>query len=161
ALAEAYGRAGKHDRAARWLAEARREIDAMVPEANRSWPLAALAEAQGRLGRTGAARATLDEAEAHALKQPDDPLPGWSLHWVIGARVAVGALDGAAGEVRILGDRARAAAMSVVVAARSAIGDRAAAKALLATIADADSRALAAKADPNALAFPQGPGFDA
>ncbi len=51
ALAEAYGRAGKHDRAARWLAEARRQIDAMAPESNRVWSLAALAEAQGRLGR--------------------------------------------------------------------------------------------------------------
>ena len=87
AMAEAYGRAEKHDRAARWLAEARRQIDAMAPETNRAWSLAALAEAQGRLGRADAARATLDEAEAHALKRPANAFkPGHSLDRVIRAR---------------------------------------------------------------------------
>ena len=162
ALAEAYGRAGKHDRAARWLAEARRQIDAMGPETNRAWSLAALAEAQGRLGRADAARATLDEAEVHALKRPADAFePGHSLDRVIRARVAAGDLDGAAREVKILGDRSRAAAIGQVVATWSAIGDRAAAEALLATIVDADSRARAAKPDPDAPAPPRGPESDA
>ena len=162
ALAEAYGRAGKHDRAARWLAEARRQIDAMGPETNRAWSLAALAEAQGRLGRADAARATLDEAEAHALKRPADAFePGHSLDRVIRARVAAGDLDGAAREVKILGDRSRAAAIGQVVATWSAIGDRAAAGSLLATIVDADSRARAAKPDPDAPAPPRGPESDA
>ncbi len=162
ALAEAYGRAGEHDRAARWLGEARRQIDAMAPETNRTWSLAALAEAEARLGQVDAARAMLDEAEAHALKRPPDVFePGHSLNRVIRVRVAAGDLDGAARAVKILGDRACAALIGQVVATWSAIGDRAAAEALLATIGDADSRARAAKPGPDAPAPPTGPESDA
>ena len=161
ALAEAYGRAGRHDRAARWLAEARRQIDAMAPETNRTWSLASLAESQARLGHSAAARATLSEAEAHALKRPADVFePGHSLNRVINARVAAGDLDGAARAVQMLGDRFRSAAIGQVAATWSAIGDQAAADALLATISDADSRALAAKPDTNAHASPRGPESD-
>ncbi len=148
ALAEAFGRAGANERAARWLAEARRQIDAMDPDANRVWLLAALAEAQGRLGHIDAARATIDQAEAHALRLPPDVFePGHCLNRVIQARVAVGDLDGAVRAVRILGDRHRAAAIGQVVTAWSAIADQGAAEALLATIGDADSRARAARPD--------------
>ena len=162
ALAEAYGRAGRQDRAARWLTEARRQIDAMAPETNRTWSLAALAEAQSRLGLTDAARATLDEAQAHALRRPPDVFePGHSLNRVIQARVAAGDLDGAARGVMILGDRHRVGSLGQIVAAWSVIGDKAAAEALLATIVDADSRARAAKPDQATPAQKGGPEPDA
>ncbi|MFO0959860.1 MAG: hypothetical protein U0800_20905 [Isosphaeraceae bacterium] len=146
----------------RWLAEVRRQVDAMAPEANRAWPLAALAEAQGRLGQADTARATLDEAEAHALKRPADVFePGHSLGRVIRARVAVGDLEGATRAVKILGDRSRTAAIGQVIAAWNSIGDRAAAEALLATIVDDVSRTRAAPPEPEAIAPSRGPESDA
>ena len=151
-LAEAYGRTAKHDRAAQWLAEARRQIDATAPETNRTWSLAALAEVQARIGQADVARATLDEAQAHALDRPADVFePGYSLNRVIREvpRVAAGDLNGARRGVTILGDRHRASSVGQIIATWSVIGDRAAAEALLATIVDADSRARAAKPDPD------------
>jgi tetratricopeptide (TPR) repeat protein len=158
ALAEAHGRAGHPDRAARWLAEVRRQIDAMAPETNRVQSLSALAEAQARLGLANAVRATLNEAEAAALERPADVFePGHSLKRVVQARIAAGDLDGAARTVKVLGDRGRVTAIGQVAATWSAIGDQAAVEALLATIVDADSRTRAARPEPGSPAPPGGP----